>query len=93
MGRHEMTRSGRHGNDQMETRRDVYASVVGRLKRDGLLSRGGRPLRADMVWALTSWQLWKQLVVDQGWSKERKRKYLPPRANPGTRRADRCGIS
>ncbi|MGH9194385.1 MAG: hypothetical protein ACRD1T_01430 [Acidimicrobiia bacterium] len=24
----------------------------------------------DLLWSLTSWQVWEQLVVDRGWSKE-----------------------
>lgn len=76
---------GRHGDDalraawddRMEARREVYASVVRRLKSDGVLSRGWDVRGAtDMVWALTSWQVWEQLVIDRGWSKDRYRKYL-----------------
>lgn len=77
LGRHEDDALRAAWNDRMEARRDVYASVVGRLKRDGLLSRGWDARAAtDMVWGLTSWQMWEQLVVDQGWSKRRYRRYL-----------------
>jgi hypothetical protein len=61
----------------MAARRAVYASVVQRLERDGLLSSEWDVQAAtDFVWALTSWQLWEQLVVEQGWSKERYRHVL-----------------
>ena len=77
LGRHEDDALAAAWNDRMEARRDVYASVVDRLNRDGLISRSWNVRAAtDMVWALTSWQVWEQLVVDQGWSKERYRKYL-----------------
>lgn len=77
LGRHEDEALGAAWDDRMEARRQVYASVVGRLRRDGLLSRDwGEQVATDMMWALTSWQLWEQLVVDRGWSKARYRRYL-----------------
>ncbi len=76
---------GRHGDealrtawdDRMEARRQVYASVVRRVQREGLLSAGWDVQAAiDMVWALTSWQVWEQLVVERGWPKGRYRRHL-----------------
>lgn len=77
MGRHRDEALRAAWDDRMEARRDVYASVVQWLERDGLLSpEWAIEAATDMVWALTSWQLWEQLVVDQGWSKERYAHYL-----------------
>jgi AcrR family transcriptional regulator len=77
LGRHADEALSAAWNDRMEARRDLYASLVTRLQRDGLLSPGWDVRTAiDMAWALTSWQLWEQLVVDQGWSKEQYRRYL-----------------
>lgn len=76
---------GRHGDealraawdDRMEARREVYRSVVRGLQREGLLAPGWDVRTAtDTMWALTSWQVWEQLVVDRGWSKGRYRRHL-----------------
>lgn len=64
-------------DDRMKARREVYISVVEWLGRDGLLaSEWDVDSATDLVWALTSWQVWEQLVVDRGWSKERYRERL-----------------
>jgi hypothetical protein len=60
--------------ERMASRRNLYRGVVERLDRDGLLlSDWDVETATDIVWALTSWQLWEQLVVDRAWS---KRDYL-----------------
>lgn len=64
-------------DDRMQARRSVYESVVQRLERDGVLSSEWNVRTAtDILLALTSWQVWEQLVVDRGWSKQRYRRYL-----------------
>lgn len=57
-------------DERMESRRNLYHSVVQWLERDGLLdSEWTVEIATDLLWALTSWQLWEQLVVEGGWSK------------------------
>jgi AcrR family transcriptional regulator len=57
--------------ERMASRRNLYHGVVERLHRDGLLmSRWDVETATDIVWGLTSWQLWEALVVDRGWSKD-----------------------
>lgn len=57
-------------DDRMEARRNLYQEVVTRLSQDGVLAAEWTVDAAvDVVFALTSWQLWEQLVVDQNWSK------------------------
>jgi len=57
--------------ERMASRRNLYHGVVERLHRDGLLvSRWDVETASDMLWGLTSWQLWEALVVDRGWSKD-----------------------
>lgn len=61
----------------MAARRSVYASVVQRVEHHGLLASGWDVQGAtDVIWALTSWQVWEQLVIERGWSKERYRDHL-----------------
>jgi AcrR family transcriptional regulator len=57
--------------DRMAARRNLYHEVVEWLQRDGLLVSGWDVETAtDILWSMTSWQLWEQLTVDRGWSKE-----------------------
>lgn len=72
-----MTR--RHGDDalelawmdRMEARRKLYREVVERLVAERRLSpEWNVSVAAEVIFALTSWQVWEQLVVDQGWSTE-----------------------
>lgn len=77
LGRHEDESLRAAWDDRMEARLEVYASVVRRLEREGLLSPEWDVRTAtDMMWALTSWQVWEQLVRDRRWSKGRYRRYL-----------------
>ena len=69
-GRHEDEAMRAAWEERMASRRNLYHGVVERLHRDGLLmSRWDVETATDIVWGLTSWQLWEALVVDRGWSK------------------------
>lgn len=58
-------------DERMESRRNLYHTVVERLQEEGLLaSEWDVDSATDFLWALTSWQLWEQLVIDRGWSKD-----------------------
>lgn len=58
-------------DERMESRRNLYRTVVERLQEEALLAPEWDVERAtDFLWALTSWQLWEQLVIDRGWSKD-----------------------
>ena len=57
--------------DRMQARRGLYREVVERLVREGhLLHSWTAETATEVVFALTSWQMWEQLVVDGGWSKD-----------------------
>lgn len=69
-------------DDRMEGRRNLYRFVIEWLDRDGLLApEWGAPFAVEMFAALTSWQVWEQLVVDRGWSKEEYVHYLQAAAH------------
>jgi AcrR family transcriptional regulator len=58
-------------DERMASRRNLYHGVVEWLHRDGLLSSHWDIESAtDVLWGLTSWQLWEELVVERGWSKD-----------------------
>lgn len=58
-------------DERMESRRNLYHTVVERLQEEALLAPDWDVESAtDFLWALTSWQLWEQLVIDRGWSKD-----------------------
>lgn len=70
--------SGRHDDealrvawdDRMQARRNLYRQIVTRLSEDGVLAPEWTVASAvEVMFALTSWQLWEQLVVDHSWSK------------------------
>jgi len=64
-------------DDRMKARRVICDLLVRRLKEDGVLApHWDVETATDALWVLTSWQVWEQLVVDQGWSKERYMDYL-----------------
>ena len=70
-GRHEDEAMRAAWEERMASRRNLYHGVVERLHRDGLLmSRWDVETATDIVWGLTSWQLWEALVVDRGWTKD-----------------------
>jgi len=57
--------------DRMVSRWNLYHTVVERLESDGLLAPAWDPeVATDLLWALTSWELWEQLVGDRRWSKD-----------------------
>ena len=56
-------------DERMESRRNLYHTVVERLQaEDGLASAWDIETATDFLLALTSWQFWEQLVIDRGWS-------------------------
>lgn len=58
-------------DERMESRRNLYRLVVERLHEEGALAaEWDIETAADILCALTSWQLWEQLVIDGGWSKQ-----------------------
>jgi AcrR family transcriptional regulator len=70
-GRHEDEAIGAAWDERMASRRNLYHGVVEWLHRDGLLSsEWDIETATDVLWGLTSWQLWEELVVDRGWSKD-----------------------
>jgi AcrR family transcriptional regulator len=64
-------------DERMDSRRNLYRTVVEWLERDRLLAPAwDLETATDVVWSLTSWQVWEQLVVDRGWSKDDYRQHL-----------------
>lgn len=64
-------------DERMDSRRNLYHTVVEWLERDRLLApEWDLETATDVVWSLTSWQMWEQLVVDRGWSKDDYRQHL-----------------
>ena len=64
-------------DDRMEGRRNLYRFVIEWLEREGLLTpEWNVPVAIEMLAALTSWQVWEQLVIDRGWSKDDYVQYL-----------------
>lgn len=58
--------------DRMASRRKACRKLVRWLEREKLLGSGwGDEAATDMLWALTSIQLWEALVVETGWSPDR----------------------
>jgi AcrR family transcriptional regulator len=63
--------------DRMAARRGLYGEVVERLAGEGRLAEPWTMETAtEVVFALTSWQLWEQLTLDGGWSKQQYRSRL-----------------
>lgn len=76
-GRHDDEAISAAWEERMASRRNLYHHVVEWLERDGLLRPDWNVETAtDVVWGLTSWQLWEALVVDRGWSKDAYRRHL-----------------
>lgn len=64
-------------DDRMEARRGIADLLVRRLKAEGALSPEWDVRTASgVLWVLTSWQVWEQLVIDRGWSKKRYTDFL-----------------
>jgi AcrR family transcriptional regulator len=56
-------------NDRMESRHRLYRGVVERLDGDGRLTpEWDVETATDILWAVTSWELWEQLTLERGWS-------------------------
>ena len=69
--RHEDAAMKAAWDERMAGRRNLDRSVVEWLDREGLLpSTWDIDTATDIVWGLTSWQLWEELVIDRGWSKD-----------------------
>lgn len=64
-------------DERMEGRRSLYRAVVERLHLEARLDLTWDVEPAvDILFVLTSWQTWEQLVIDQSWSKEEYRDRL-----------------
>jgi AcrR family transcriptional regulator len=58
-------------DDRMESRHRLYRQVVERLHGDGLLAPEWNVEAAtDLLWSMTSWELWEQLTGDREWSRD-----------------------
>lgn len=65
--------------DRMDSRWDACRGLILRLEREGDLAPTEEvdvDEAADMLWTLTSHQVWEQLVIDKGWPAERYEHYL-----------------
>lgn len=63
--------------DRMTGRRRACGRLIDRLTAEGSLASGmGREDAIDMLWALTSIQVWEQLVRDRSWSADRYARHL-----------------
>ncbi|MFW6184597.1 MAG: TetR/AcrR family transcriptional regulator [Chloroflexota bacterium] len=64
-------------DDRMQSRWDACQGLILRLKEEGILRVDDDLDRAtDLLWTLTSHQVWEQLVIDQGWPAARYEEYL-----------------
>lgn len=69
-GRHEDEALRVAWDDRMDSRRNLYREIVSRLSKGGSLgSEWTTETAVDAMFALTSWQVWEQLVIDQNWSR------------------------
>lgn len=56
-------------DDRMQSRYRLYREIVERLHRDGVLAAEWNVETAtDILWSITSWELWEQLTLERGWS-------------------------
>lgn len=56
-------------DDRMKSRHRLYHEVVQRLHHEGRLSSAWDVGSAtDILWSITSWELWEQLTLERGWS-------------------------
>lgn len=63
--------------DRMRGRRQACQRILRWLQADGVLAPGWEVDDAtDVLWALTSIQVWEQLVSDRGWSQHRYERHL-----------------
>lgn len=55
-------------DDRMKSRYRLYHEVVQRLHRERMLSSAWDVGSAtDILWSITSWELWEQLTLERGW--------------------------
>ena len=63
--------------DRMSSRRRRCARIVSRLADEGRLAPGwSRGDAADLLWAMTGFRVWEDLVLRRGWSTARFRRHL-----------------
>jgi AcrR family transcriptional regulator len=56
-------------DDRMQSRHGLYHEIVERLHRDGVLApEWDVETATDILWSITSWELWEQLTLERGWS-------------------------
>jgi AcrR family transcriptional regulator len=68
-GRHEDEAIRAAWDDRMTARHNLDRSVIEWLVEDGRLAPGWSvEVATDLLWSLTSWQVWEQLVVDREWT-------------------------
>ena len=82
--------------DRLVSRRNGCRAIVARLADDGTLRRGlNAVVAADLLWTLTSLQIWEDLVLSRGWTAKQYQERLTdvllhvlvrPRANASRRR-------
>jgi AcrR family transcriptional regulator len=69
VGRHDDEALRVAWDDRMQARRGLYREVVERAAREDVLASEWTVESAtEVMFALTSWQVWEQLVIDQHWS-------------------------
>lgn len=63
--------------DRMASRRRACAMIVGRLADEGVLApEWTQSDAADFLWSLTSVRVWRDLVIDRGWSARKYERHL-----------------
>lgn len=63
--------------DRMEARRRGCAMIIERLANEGLLAPGWSKSDAtDFLWTLSSIRVWRDLVVERGWSSRKYEQHL-----------------
>lgn len=56
-------------DDRMQSRYRLYHEVVERLHRERVLApEWDVETATDILWSITSWELWEQLTLGRGWS-------------------------
>lgn len=56
-------------DDRMESRHRLYHEVVQRLHRENVLApEWDVETATDILWSITSWELWELLARERGWS-------------------------
>lgn len=64
-------------DERMESRRRLYHAVVEQLSESGSLDDAWDIESAtDLLWTLTSLEVWERLVIDRGWSKHQYSDHL-----------------